>query len=862
MAVQILNDSPLAVAFLAGRVRAQHPQLTVMVKGAFGLLPNGETAPRKRPLFSGDVSWDENGGSCRYASDFAPFKPRADVVVVGSCHAHGKPTARVTFGLGRLEKTLVVFGERRFVDRTIRTAKPSEPAAFDAMPLRYERAFGGAGFDHNPVGVGFGESSRLPNVELPDSLIRSPTDAPPPAGLGPLDRRWAQRTSRMGTYGPDWLKTRWPYFPEDFDWGYFNAAPADQQLPFLRGDEPWFVAGMHADVERYASRLPGVRPRCFLRRADERADIEEVSLVLDTVAIDVEAAELVLVWRGLVDVATRHFEEIQQALLVTEALAEAPLPAAHYHDRSRWDAPEPNEEELAAADEALAGVPEAAAPPPEEPPEPDLDEEAEVEASIAQLVEAKADPALLERLTGVTTVAAFIAICMAHMKEAGEVENEADDAAAADDDDPSSLASIQKQLEDAGVDPELRARAAEETTRGGLAAVLMAGLPEPEGADDRRARRELVETLRAEGEAEEMAIRAVEAEPRAVRGERLTRDEVIALVHTNTSLVGANLTAVDLSELDLHGVDLSRAKLDGARLDRAVLTGARLGGATLRGARLEGAKLDDAVAEGAAFDEAVLKGADLSRANLGGAALAKADLSGAVLVDADLTGADLSLAELRGARLVSASLDGATLRGTVLSNADATRASLRKATISDADLSGAKLDGASLIGCVIERVNLSGASLRDAFLEKASVSATDFDGVELGGMRARGARFHDGRFGGVRAAGSKWAGADLRGADFTKAVLVRADFSGANLTDACFRQARLESANLSRATLAGAKLIQANLLQARLGGADLSGADCRASNLFASDMFEAIVDGARFDKANLGRTCVAARGTT
>ncbi len=48
---------------------------------------------------------------------------------------------------------------------------------------------------------------------------------------------WTQRYSKIGNYKGNYLKERWPWFPKDFDWGYFNAAPAgyaDKRL-FERG---------------------------------------------------------------------------------------------------------------------------------------------------------------------------------------------------------------------------------------------------------------------------------------------------------------------------------------------------------------------------------------------------------------------------------------------------------------------------------------------------------------------------------------------------------------------------------------------------------------------------------------------------
>ena len=75
---------------------------------------------------------------------------------------------------------------------------------------------------------------------------------------------------------------------------------------------------VHDQIRSAGGVLPAIAPRCFVRRGD--AGIEEAQLRLDTVAIDADAGELVLLWRGLVEVASREYEEIDAALLVVVSL--------------------------------------------------------------------------------------------------------------------------------------------------------------------------------------------------------------------------------------------------------------------------------------------------------------------------------------------------------------------------------------------------------------------------------------------------------------------------------------------------------------------------------------------------------------
>ena len=278
-------------------------------------------------------------GSPRYESDFAYFKPRADLLLVGNCHAPRGKQARwcpATFRAGEVSKTLTVFGDRRWERRGL-SWRTSEPELFRTMPLRYERSFGGHKFAANPVGSGGqrvkdeqGEEFQpLPNLEDPRRLIESRRDRLPPAGFGPLSATWETRKAKTGTYKKNYLETRWPWFPEDFDWGHFNAAPEDMQVEgYLRGDEELYFQNLHPVHSEYTSRLPGIRVRCFVNRRTspdaEQTEFVEVSMNLDTLWADMETEQVVLVWRGWTQVASEDHEDVQDIFITTERLTEQP----------------------------------------------------------------------------------------------------------------------------------------------------------------------------------------------------------------------------------------------------------------------------------------------------------------------------------------------------------------------------------------------------------------------------------------------------------------------------------------------------------------------------------------------------------
>nr|WP_279627415.1 DUF2169 domain-containing protein [Xenorhabdus kozodoii] len=271
-----------------------------------------------------------------------------------------------------LDKTLTISGERAFIRESDGHWQLSEPKPFTSLPLDYRYAFGGeckiyandeasprlkesarltaaqrqqhpdgenAPLAHstcetNPLGIGFitpwyAEAKQLTRYPAPritrsdapftiehftaqlNGTLPSDTPACQPQGMGFIGRPWLPRRALAGTYDDNWLEHRHPYLPKDFDFGYWNGAPADQQIDWPETDITLTLSGLTPDGHLHV-RLPGHRPFLLLRM--HNGVLLPVPMRLDTLLIDSDAMTVHLTHRlhfntGLpVRVAEARFE--------------------------------------------------------------------------------------------------------------------------------------------------------------------------------------------------------------------------------------------------------------------------------------------------------------------------------------------------------------------------------------------------------------------------------------------------------------------------------------------------------------------------------------------------------------------------
>lgn len=715
--MDLVNETGFEAAWIIGKIDSPRFALTAIVKGTFRLRPD-EAAIRvdeQLPLTGDLFDSDDPARPLRYPMDFAPFKPRADVLLVGTCHTPDSTPASfvpVTFQIGQRVKSALVFGDRHWSGRAV-----TKPLPFTALPLSWERAFGGPVFAENPLGRGAVPSGEepverllLPNLESPDRLIRKPSDNPAPVGFGPIPDAWPQRLRRCGTFDDRYLKERWPWPPVDLDWAFFNAASEDQQVDgYLKGDEPLVMENLHVGIPLYRSRLPGLRVRCFLNehtRADFR--LREFNTFLDTSWIDMDSETLVLVWRGHTEVSGPELMEAAHLFLITESLDSPP---ADLRRCSRLLAEALSRREME-------------------------DDELEPEEEAAEDSEDDSDTESLDAAGdgGGST-------------EAPSGENAAPEDAQAQDGN------------DVPAPPDETPLTAERVRDMAAAGASFAGVD--------------LSSLRLTG----FDLRGVDFREAILTGADLTRANLARANLTGAVLAGANLREANcetamFAEADLTGSWLTRASLQGANVEGADFSGARLHSADLRGvnganaifaeADLTDATLEEAMLTAADFCDARLHRTNFSHANLSeaafehawgrhirasGATLVKVRGAEAILCDADfhgsiadqsvwetahMVGADLSSSSLNGAEFSGAYLEHARLDATDMKQVRLNQATLRGAQMRRSNLFEATLDEADLTGATLSESNLFGATLVDSLRE-----GTEFTNANLRRIKSR-----------------------------------------------------------------------------------------------------------------------------
>jgi hypothetical protein len=309
--VKTNNRTPFAAMTFASQSLTRTPFQTVVVKGTFDIEKDAplRVTAEQEPMRVQEVPFAPAApSSLRYEDDLAPFKPFADVVVIATAYAPGgKNAARWHAGVrvGPLEKRVLVTGPRAWVYTPLLGWALSPIVPVRSVPVRYELAFGGAGYEENPVGMGYVDPRKadrkqaIPTPQILPPECRDPVfgERIPVEGLSAVHRTWQPRRARAGTCAEVGSLDARVRLPPDFDPTFFNAAHFDLICDdFLRGGEQVCLDNLHPEHASLAFKLPALIVAAAI--VDRSGFRYGGAARLDTLLIDAERMRAELTWRA------------------------------------------------------------------------------------------------------------------------------------------------------------------------------------------------------------------------------------------------------------------------------------------------------------------------------------------------------------------------------------------------------------------------------------------------------------------------------------------------------------------------------------------------------------------------------------
>jgi hypothetical protein len=270
-----------------------------------------------------DTYFGEPGqSSLRFDSCFAPYKPRTDIIIEATAYS---PTSRletqwiVGLEAGPLSRSFRVTGPRYWT-RRLGMSRLTEIEPVREVDIRYELAFGGScgpsseeRYGANPVGRGFQVDTRNGDCACPQILpvnVEHPVAGRPIAveGLGPIAPSWEPRLGFAGAFDAHWKSAQAPYLPRDFNFQFYNVAPASLTFPgFANGYEVFRLTHLTPD-HQLTFALPGIELAMVIQFDDGR--IVPGPINLDTIELNLTTRTASLTWRGIfpAQIPTRRIE--------------------------------------------------------------------------------------------------------------------------------------------------------------------------------------------------------------------------------------------------------------------------------------------------------------------------------------------------------------------------------------------------------------------------------------------------------------------------------------------------------------------------------------------------------------------------
>ncbi|MBD2810174.1 DUF2169 domain-containing protein [Xenorhabdus sp. Vera] len=780
--------------------------------------------------------------ACDSVIDLAMPKSYAEFLATGYAYTHhqaDKTTCSARIQIDQLDKTLIAFGDRHWVDET-----PSKPQEFGQMRLDWSRAFGGGNYDENPHGIGFtpeiGEDGikihRLPNIEGTHRQLLSPRDTTNPASFGPLDFTCPRRFTRIGKkYDKEWLENEFPGFSRDIDWRLFNAAPRDQwweQDDALPEKAIWRIWNMHPEKPMQEGMLPSWQARCFIKRLRVEEEIfEEIIMRKTTVWFFPHLEKMILIWHGCARINEDDAADVLHILSAIE-LNDKPHTEHHYLQILSQRTDKEKGALYALREKDLI---------PEEIIAPWLDTE-----------QPRNNPPLKENWKN--REKRLREQQQERMEKYGKDINTLIPLMTTETDPPSNpksdeLPEFVKKIEQDAAQKytkaeqqsnEIRLRAQEK----GIDVEQTAMEKQPTGSQNFNQIRDILYQrqqqmglsnnilTQTEQSLYKMYLASIQTQNPALRltGDlsQIIRKQVQRIMRKDGDFRGMDFTGVDLSGMNLRGANFSRTLLESACFNNSQL-------------------------DSADFSEAMLARTEICHASLHGAKLDNANLIQAKCEQSDFSAASFKETQLQETlfdhcRFNNAIFTELFLQKTFITHCRFQHSQWQNCIFLEMALPSLKFNYASLNKVSFIKCQLENAIFDHATLDSCSWTETKAEAISFRSAKLITCSFN--------------MESDLNQADFSDSILTECNLRQMTLIQSTFHSATLNNSDLSEANcqLANmqyinttksvfirtdfrkAQLNNANLIGAFMQKCTLNGADLREANLFRADISQSIID--------------------
>jgi hypothetical protein len=248
------------------------PHLGVVLKARFRMVPAGRMeAMAPAEIVCGEGFERNNPGrGLAVPDDLVPHLPQAEVVMQGTSYGEA----------GLRQVRLAV--ER---NNTLVLNKRLQVTATSKAPVRlsWHHALQGPS---NPFGR---PEPTIVDLQYPEQ----------PGCFLPVTKHAAARQNLLAGLPMPRRRNGWMNVPASLDWGFFQSVPENQRLERLDLTERLILEGLHPEVARVESQLPGLRAYVYIRYSEVQPWVL-LPVTADRLLIDAESLSVAVTWRGAV----------------------------------------------------------------------------------------------------------------------------------------------------------------------------------------------------------------------------------------------------------------------------------------------------------------------------------------------------------------------------------------------------------------------------------------------------------------------------------------------------------------------------------------------------------------------------------